>query len=44
MRLSIVVNVVYDNGAEVVNALRDHPLGCCRAFRAALDWNWQFHR
>ena len=32
MRLSIVVNVVvYDDGAEVVNALRDHPPRSCRA-------------
>ena len=59
MRLSIVVNVVYDDGAEVVNALRDHPPGSCIAqsvgglsnplqlvqvLRAALYWNWKFHR
>ena len=59
MRLSVVVNVVYDDGVEFVNALRDRPLESCRAqsvgglsnprqlvqvLRAALYWNWQFHR
>ena len=59
MRLSVVVNVIYDDDVEVVNALRDHPLRSYKAqsvgglsnphqlvqvLRAALYWNWQFHR